>query len=196
LRRRAMELQKINVKFFIADPEGVRLEEFINVFNTWIQSSNGEFYDVTDYSHVHDGPGIVLVAHEANIGIDGTGGRLGLLYNRKQPLSGTNQERLRFVFRSALENCRKLEQDSALRGRLSFLGNEATLLINDRLIAPNTEEVFEEVRPDIQALAQSLYQGTDVTLERGQDPRERFNVAIKSARPFDLLTVLRNLDTQ
>jgi hypothetical protein len=191
-----MELQKINVKFFIADPEGVRLEEFINVFNTWIQSSNGEFYDVADYSHVHDGPGIVLVAHEANIGIDGTGGRLGLLYNRKQPLSGTNQERLRFVFRSALENCRKLEQDSALRGRLSFLGNEATLLINDRLIAPNTEEVFEEVRPDIQALAQSLYQGTDVTLERGQDSRERFNVAIKSARPFDLLTVLRNLDTE
>ena len=191
-----MELQKINVKFFVADPDRIRVEEFINVFNSWIQSSNGEFYDVADYSHVHDGPGIVLVAHEANIGIDGTGGRLGLLYNRKQPLSGTNQERLRFVFRSALENCRKLEQDSALRGRLSFLGNEATLLINDRLIAPNTEEVFEEVRPDIQALAQSLYQGTDVTLERGQDPRERFNVAIKTARPFDLLTVLRNLDTQ
>jgi len=191
-----MELQKINVKFFVADPERVHLEEFINVFNTWIQSSNGEFYDVADYSHVHDGPGIVLVAHEANVSIDGTGGRLGLLYNRKQPLSGTNRERLRFVFRSALENCRKLEQDSALRGRLSFLGNEATLLINDRLIAPNTEEVFEEVRPDIQALAQSLYQGADVTLERGQDPRERFNVAIKSTRPFDLLTVLKNLDTQ
>lgn len=191
-----MELQKINVKFFVADPDRIRVEEFINVFNSWIQSSNGEFYDVADYSHVHDGPGIVLVAHEANVSIDGTGGRLGLLYNRKQPLSGTNRERLRFVFRSALENCRKLEQDSALRGRLSFLGNEATLLINDRLIAPNTEEAFEEVRPDIQALAQSLYQGADVTLERGQDPRERFNVAIKSTRPFDLLTVLKNLDTQ
>ena len=191
-----MELQKINVKFFVADPDRVRLEEFINVFNSWIQSSNGEFYDVADYSHMHDGPGIVLVAHEANISIDSTGGRLGLLYNRKQPLSGTNQDRLRFVFRAALENCRKLEQDSALRGRLSFLGNEATLLINDRLIAPNTDEAFEEVRPDIQALAQSLYQGADIALERGQDSRERFNVAIKTARPFDLLTVLRNLDTQ
>jgi hypothetical protein len=191
-----MELQKINVKFFAAEPNQVHLEEFINVFNAWIQSSDGEFYDVADYSHVHDGPGIVLVAHEANISIDSTGGRLGLLYNRKQPLSGTNQERLRFVFRSALENCRKLEQDSALRGRLSFLGNEASLLINHRLIAPNTEEVFEEVRPEIQALAQSLYQGADVTLERRPDPRERFNVAIKSARPLDLATVLRNLDAQ
>jgi hypothetical protein len=191
-----MELQKINVKFFVADPGRVHLEEFINVLNSWIQSSDGEFYDVADYSHLHDGPGIVLVAHEANISIDSTGGRLGLLYNRKQPLSGTNQERLRTVFRSALESCRKLERDSAFGGRLSFLGNEATLLINDRLIAPNTDEVFEEVGPDIQALAQSLYHGADITLERGQDPRQRFNVAIKTARPFDLLTMLRNLGTQ
>ena len=188
-----MELQKINVKFFVADPDRVRLEEFINVFNSWIQSSNGEFYDVADYSHMHGGPGIVLVAHEANISIDNTGGRLGLLYNRKQPLSGTNEERLRFVFRSALESCRKLEQDSALSGRLSFLGNEATLLINDRLIAPNSDEAFEEVRPDIQALAQSLYQGADVALERSQDPRERFTVAIKSPRQLDLETMLKNL---
>jgi hypothetical protein len=189
-----MELQKINVKFFAAEPDGIRLEEFINVFNSWIQSADSEYYDVADYSHVHDGPGIVLVAHEANISIDNAGGRLGLLYNRKQPMSGTNQEKLRFVFRSALENCRKLEQDPSLRGRLAFLGNEATLLINDRLIAPNTDAVFAEARPDIQALAQSLYPGADITLERDQNPRERFNVAIKTARRFDLLTVLKNLD--
>jgi hypothetical protein len=189
-----MNLEKINVKFFVAEPDRVRLEEFINVFNSWIQSSDGKFYDVADYSHVHDGPGIVLVAHEANISIDNAGGRLGLLYNRKQPLAGTNQERLRFVFRSALESCRKLEQDSTLRGRLRFLGNEATLLINDRLIAPNTDETFEEVGPDIQALAQSLYHGADITLERGQDSRQRFNVAIETAGSFDLLSVLRNLD--
>ncbi len=188
-----MELQKINVKFFVAEPDRVQLEEFINVFNSWIESSDGDFYDVTDYSHVHDGPGIVLVAHEANISIDNAGGRLGLLYNRKQPLSGTNQERLRFVFRSALENCRKLEEDPSLRGRLIFLGNEATLLINDRLIAANSDAVFEEVRPDIQALALSLYRGADITLERDPDTRKRFNVLMKTDRQFDLPALLKNL---
>jgi hypothetical protein len=188
-----MELQKINVKFFVAEPDRVQLEEFINVFNSWIESSDGDFYDVTDYSHVHDGPGIVLVAHDANISIDNAGGRLGLLYNRKQPLPGTNQERLRFVFRSALENCRKLEEDPSLRGRLTFLGNEATLLINDRLIAANSDAVFEEFRPDIQALALSLYRGGDITLERDPDTRKRFNVLMKTDRQFDLPALLKNL---
>ena len=60
-----MDLQKINVKFFAAGSGAVRLTDFIDIFNSWIQSSEGEYYDVADYSHMQAGPGIVLVTHEA-----------------------------------------------------------------------------------------------------------------------------------
>src|SRR5574341_944993 len=117
-----MDLQKINVKFFVAQPDQVPLTTFIDVFHSWVQASDGTYYDVADYSHMNAGPGIVLVAHEANISMDETGGRRGLLYNRKQPLQGSNQEKLRWVFRAALEYCRKVEEESALKGKVNFSG--------------------------------------------------------------------------
>ena len=85
-----MDLQKVNVKFFVGDSNGVPLTAFINIFNSWIQASDGDYYDLADYSHMHAGPGILLIAHEANISMDNTGNRLGLLYNRKRPLQGSN----------------------------------------------------------------------------------------------------------
>jgi len=77
-----VDLQKINVKFFVANSSEISLEVFINIFNAWVQVSDGEYYDIADYSHVQAGPGILLIAHEANISMDNTDNRLGLLYNR------------------------------------------------------------------------------------------------------------------
>ena len=51
--------------------------------------------DVADYEHVPNGPGTVLVSHEANIHLDLADGRPGLLYIRKQPLKGDLRERIR-----------------------------------------------------------------------------------------------------
>src|SRR5438094_6014701 len=115
-----MELQKLNVKFFVEQPHAVPLTDFIDIFHGWIQATDGIYHDVADYSHMQAGPGIVLVANEPNLHIDETGGRRGLLYSRKAPLLGTNQEKLRSVFRAALENCRKLEEEPVLRGKLRF----------------------------------------------------------------------------
>src|SRR3989338_10124635 len=126
-----MDLQRINVKFFLADANGVALTDFIPIFNSWVQASDGEYYDIADYSHVHAGPGVLLIAHEANISMDNTGNRLGLLYNRKQPLSGGNIEKLHFVFRTALEFGRRIEEEPPLQGKIKFAGNEFLFLIND-----------------------------------------------------------------
>ena len=84
-----MDLQKISVKFFAASSGAIRLTDFIDVFNSWIQGSDGAYYDVADYSHMQAGPGVVLVFHEANVSMDNAGNRLGLLYNQKQPLCGS-----------------------------------------------------------------------------------------------------------
>jgi len=188
-----MDLQKINVKFFITDPSPIQAETLVEIFNTWIQNSDGNYYDLADYSHVPAGPGILLVAHEANISIDNNGNRWGLLYSRKQPEEGSNREKLRSAFATALEFCRRIEMEPALQGRVRFRGDEAVVLVNDRLLAPNTEETFVAIRPDVEALARGLYPGSGFSLEREQDFRKRFGLHVKAVQPFDVGTLIKNL---
>ncbi|MBI4488916.1 MAG: hypothetical protein HY694_07500 [Deltaproteobacteria bacterium] len=189
-----MDLQKINVKFFVADSHWVPLTAFIHIFNSWIRASDGDYYDIADYSHMHAGPGILLIAHEANISMDNSEERLGLLYNRKQPLQGSNREKLRLIFGLALENCRRIEEDPSLQGKLRFLGNEALFFINDRLLAPNTEETFQAVKPDLDDLARTMYGGADFTLKREADPKKRFSVQIRTPVSFEIRALLKNLE--
>ncbi|HEX9879759.1 MAG TPA: hypothetical protein VGB25_06155 [Candidatus Binatia bacterium] len=188
-----MELQKINFKIFAAEPDGVALTEFIPIFHSWIQATDGDYHDVADYGHMRGGPGILLLAHEANIALDETGNRRGLLYNHKQPLAGSNGEKLRRVLQAALETCRKIEDEPSLKGRFGFSGSEALFLVNDRLLAPNTEETFNELRPDLESLAGKLYPGSPFTLHREPDCGRRFSVHIKAEGAFDVATLLRNL---
>ncbi len=68
-----MELQKLNVKFFVEQPNAVPLTDFIEIFHWWIQATDGVYHDVADYSHMQAGPGIVLVANDANVSIDESG---------------------------------------------------------------------------------------------------------------------------
>ena len=189
-----MELQKINVKVFTAEPNNIPLTDFIDIFHNWIQATDGVYLDVADYSHMQAGPGIVLVADDANVSIDETGNRRGLLYSQKGKLSGSNLEKLSTVLRSALENCQRLEQEPALRGKLRFAGNQVEILVNDRLVAPNTSDAFEEIRPEIDFLARRLYATTNFTLLRNhEDPRHRLNVTLSTPLSFETKTLLNNL---
>jgi len=189
-----MELQKINVKVFTAEPNNIPLTDFIDIFHNWIQATDGVYLDVADYSHMQAGPGIVLVADDANVSIDETGNRRGLLYSQKGKLSGSNLEKLNTVLRSALENCQRLEQEPALRGELRFVGNEVEILVNDRLVASNTSDAFEEIRPEIDFLGRRLYASTNFTLLRNhEDPRHRLNVTLSTPLSFETKTLLNNL---
>jgi hypothetical protein len=188
-----MELQKLGVKFFVEQPNAVPLTDFIEIFHGWIQATDGIYHDVADYSHMQSGPGVILVANDANLHIDETGGRRGLLYSRKAPLSGTNQEKLRTVFRLALENCRKLEEEPALRGKLRFTTNEAAISLNDRLLGSNTEESFQELKREVGPLAKQLFGDAEVRFERDEDPRQRLNVHLKTSAAVDLRKTLDRL---
>jgi len=111
--RVAIELQHINVKLMVKDPENVDLAAVVPVFHTWIQGQIFDelLLDVADYSHVPDGPGVVLIGHEADYALDNTDGRLGVRYNRKAILTGSNRDRLVQATRSALKAFLRLEQD-------------------------------------------------------------------------------------
>jgi hypothetical protein len=186
-----MDVQQVNVKFFVENPESVDLEPFLTIFNNWIQSHATEelLVDVADYRHVFAGPGVVLIGHEANYSLDNTGNRLGLLYNRKAEIPGTNHERLRQAVRATLLAAQQLEKEQNLK----FSGQEAQVIINDRLIAPNTQETFAELEPDLRVLFNQLYGQDNYEFERNSDPRERLTVNIRSSQPFDVQTLLGSL---
>ena len=189
-----MELQKVNVKLFIQPSYPVPLTDFIEIFHSWIQATDGIYHDVADYSHMEAGPGIVLVANDANISIDESGNRRGLLYSRKKALSGSNQERLRAVVRSCLEIFGKLESEPKLNGRFKSLGNEAEIAVNDRLNWPNTDESFAEMAAEIQLLGKTLFSDAQINLEREAEKRKKFAVRIKASRSFAIDELLRRLN--
>lgn len=188
-----MELQKLNVKFFVDEPNKITISEFIEIFHSWIQATDGVYHDVADYSHMHAGPGIVLVANNANVSIDESGARRGLLFGQKAPLAGSNQDKIRAVLRAGLEHCRKLEAEPALQGRLRFTANEALLSVNDRLAAENSQDCFDALRGDVEAVAKQWFGGAAVTVARDAESRRQLNVQVKSAAAIDLATGLANL---
>ena len=188
-----MELQKLNVKLFVEQPNSIPLTDFIEIFHSWIQATDGVYHDVADYSHMQAGPGIVLVANDSHVSIDESGNRRGLVFNQKARLAGSNQAKLRAALRAALENCRKLEAEPALRGKLRFAANEAVISLNDRLLGANAQESFDAIKGDVESVAAQLFGGAAVSLARDDDPRQRLNVHIKTSAAIDLNKALANL---
>ena len=116
-----------------------------------------------------------------------------MLFNQKSRLRGSNQEKLRTVFQAALENCRKLEEEPALRGKLRFAADEAQISVNDRLLGTNSPGAFEGIKSDIEAFAQRLFGGGAVVFDRDGDPRQRLNLRLRTSAPVDVQSLLNNL---
>lgn len=189
-----MNIQHINIKFYLENPETVHLADFAAVFNTWIQKQRlGELLiDVADYLHVHNGPGIMLIGHEADYSLDNRAGRLGLLYNRKGQQEGTEQEKLAQAARAALHVAQILEKENDLK----FDGSEIQVIVNDRLLVPNTTETLAALQPDLESFFARLYGGAEFTLTHNNDPRERFTVNVRTDSSFEVDTLLNNLSRE
>jgi len=194
---RMEDLQRLGVKFFCEEPPGVDLPEFIPVFHRWIQAKGLPelLIDVADYSHVPDGPGILLVAHEGIFGIDETGGRRGLVHYRRQPSGGTLADRLAAVTKSALTVCQKLADETDLGDGVRFRGDELRVFANDRLHAPNTPATLAQFKPALATLLGRLYPGADCAVRPESDAKERFSVTVTGPEPVSVSTLLGRLST-
>ena len=189
-----MEAYRIGIKFYLSSGSDVDPETWFRVLNTWIPVSTEEILiDVADYSHVHNGPVTLLVGYEANYGIDSSNGRAGLLYTRKQPLTGDMGERIRSCIGDALKACRRLEQEEDLKGSVVFDGGELEIILNDRLNAPNTAETFSALQPALNSVLDGLYGGAQTQIEHDDDPRRRFAVRIKIEGDWEVDNVLENM---
>jgi hypothetical protein len=187
----AIELQHINVKLFVNDPEKVDLEAVVPVFHGWIQGQVFDelLLDVASYSHVPDGPGVVLIGHEADYALGNTDGRLGVRYNRKARLSGNNRDRLVQATRAALNAFLRLEQDF----NLYFNKREIEIVVNDRLLAPNTEETRRSAQPELTEFVRQLFADSSYSVKYPVERRKLFGVTIAAEREFSLQELSANL---
>jgi hypothetical protein len=191
-----MELHKIGVKVFADEDTHIDPLELIPVFHRWIQNRALEdmLIDVADYSHVHAGPGILLVAHEGNYGFDETDNRRGLVYYSKHPLAGGPSARLATVCRKTLIACQRLERETPeLQGRLRFKGEALQIFSNDRLVAPNTDETAAAFQPVLEDLLTRLYPDGNTRIAREPNPRKRFALTVEDAEPVTVDTLLDRL---
>ena len=177
-------LQRICVKLYAPEP-GIGDQDFVPIFHDWIRDqslANLVLFDVADYAHVPESPGIVLVTHEASFSLDRSDCRFGLLAQRRIDGSGEAAEMIAITIRQALQVAAKLEADPRLEGRLSFDRSTIRIEANDRLRAPNTEDGYRTLEPVIRrAIAEVLADQAPSVTRVANDPRDRLAAEVRVA---------------
>ena len=179
-------LVKLDLKVLAGDDSAAAPEEFIPVFHRWITERvlPELLIDVADYSHVHEGPGVLLIGHDAIYAYDESRGEPGLLYSRRRETSsalesiGTLAQRLESLLDSAFRACDLIEAEPRFQGRVTFDRHRLELRVNDRLVpsdqgtATTLKIAFEQAL----AAAGVGNGGAPVTVERIGEVRERLTL--------------------
>ena len=95
--------------------------------------------------------------------------------------------------RAALVVCERLEAEPLLGGKLRFNGQEIEVSINDRLLAPNSEETREAVASDLRAFSKKLFAGDEYSVSYDRDARKLFTASLKADKTFSVSDLLRRL---
>ncbi len=189
-----MNLQNIQWKLHVDENTVGDHHNWFKAFAAWIPDSPEVFVDVADYSHVQDGPIVFLSGHNECYTLDATSRRLGLLYERRQPADGTNAEKLHASFKTLLLHAARLETDPVFGDKApKFLAGDVKFIVNNRAIAPNTDETLATVKPELDALLSKVYGADGYTLEREQDARQRFMVHVKAKASVTVAEALKTL---
>ncbi len=189
----AINLQNVQWKLHLDEATVGDHHDWFKVFSTWIPDSPEVFVDVADYSHVTDGPVVFLSGHNECYSLDRTGGRPGLLYERRQPVETDNPETLRASLKTTLSHAARAEADATFKIAPRLLAGDVKFIVNNRAIAPNNDETFAALKPDLDALFSTVYGAGNYTLEREQNPRQRFMVHVKAKAPVSVAEALAKL---
>ena len=159
-----MKTDRYQIKLYAS--AAVPAHDLIAVFHGWIRDRRlGDelVIDVADYTHVHHGPGVVLLGHLEDYYYDLGEGRPGLLYSRKRGFDGTAGDGVRAGLAKALDVGRKLQEDTA---GLALDTGELLIRFPDKLHAPNSDASFEAARGDVAAALTEAFGQAPATLAR------------------------------
>jgi hypothetical protein len=175
-------MPNVNIKIF-AKNDDINTADVIPVFHRWIQKRDLPelLIDVADYSHVPEGPGVLLIAHEANYSLDLAEGKLGLLYNRKAIGPESAEDQIGQSYSAALNACQRLEQEQEFKEKLRFDPGHLEVMFNDRLFHPNTDESWSEIQPSVVRFFDGALGAGKYSLKRVGEPRGRLRAIVHSA---------------
>jgi hypothetical protein len=169
-----MQPKRIACKFFVQPDPTARLDlhPFIGLFHRFIQQQSvpGLLIDVADYAHVPDGPGVLLVGHDVDYGLDLAGGRAGLLTTRKRLAGEALDQALRGALAWGLCAVEAIESDGSVPVR--FDPRAVTVQVVDRLAAPNDEAAWASFSELAMPVLTDLYgEKVEVTRAQSEDAR-------------------------
>ena len=181
------ELKQIDIKVFAEDASDVKATEFVAVLQRWIREHTipGTLIDVADYSHIHNGAGVILVGHQYNLSIDYVDGRMGLLVHYKLPAEETLEERIEAAMKVAFNACAILEEEGEFKARLKFSRTNFRFLASDRLHAPNSDEAYAQIAPALKAAAKAVSSGDAALTRVNDDPDERLTIDVTASAGVD-----------
>jgi len=183
--------ERLQLKLYLEPSEHFELEALIPVFHRFIRDQvlKELLIDVVDYSHVPDGPGVVLIGHGADFYVGALDGAYGLVYSRKRGGPGP-EGRLSDALRRLINAARLLEQEDGLK--LRFKSGELSLRLTDRLRAPNDDATFAATQAEVLSVFGRVY-GGEVAVERLPGSKEPLGLRIKAQASPTLEALLEKL---
>ena len=158
-----MDLQRIHIKILTDAPATLRLEPLVEIFGRWRAEKDhpAGWVDLADYAHVPRGMGIVLVGFQANFAFDMTDdeGRSapGILYAAKKGLTGSYSERIGSALKSCFELAGRLIAEKEFPQGVHLRTEALEIRFADRIVTPNTKEMYEELCPAVITVLDQLY---------------------------------------
>ena len=184
-----MDLQKFGVKLFINKNGGYQSKDFIPIFHSWIQDNLVEEHlliDVADYSHIQDGPGVMLVSHEGNFSLDQERLQPGIMYMRKINTEGSFIERFNNVLSTTIEAANRLS-DNKVNKNINFINNSFRFIANDRLCAENTTENQKLYKKEIDNILSEKYQDIKLEYDDVSSKNERLAFTVRISSKINIL---------
>jgi hypothetical protein len=183
--------ERLQLKLYLEPSAHFELEALIPVFHRFIRDQvlKELLIDVVDYSHVPDGPGVVLIGHGADFYVGALDGAYGLVYSRKRGGPGPDG-RLEDALRRLINAARLLEQENGLG--LRFNSAELGLRLTDRLHAPNDDQTFADTQAEVLRLLGRVY-GGEILVTRLPASKEPLSVRIKANSSPSLEALLEKL---
>lgn len=176
-----MKLNRVGVKFPVRPETGtVDLEPFIGLFHDLIreQALPGLLIDVADYRHVPEGPGVIVIGHDVDFGIDLQGGRAGLLVLEKRCGESEAADSVRRAVARGLEAAVTIGE----RSGLSFGTDALEVLAFDRIVAANDVGAADALSRELTPVFRDLHGDVKHELSRthADDPRKPLALLVRA----------------
>ena len=186
-----MDFEHLALKLYVSQPDELRMSAVTNAFHDFISSNAlGELLiDTVDYTHVHQGPGVVLIGHASDYALDLSEGRPGLSCTRKRDHAPA-ASRAEDLLRRTLAAADKLEQRSEVGAK--FRTDELCFTVADRLRLSRNPDPFAAAKEAWAPLLERVF-GIEPSLSQEGDPRQPFTVRARLSTDLSASEALRRL---